>query len=85
MKSLRTGITKLLNFLAGVSFIIMVVLTVWQVVTRYVLNNPSSWTEELVSYMFAWMALLGTALGQARVVCCRHVAACVAGRLVDFD
>ena len=62
MKSLRTGITKLLNFLAGVSFIIMVVLTVWQVVTRYVLNNPSSWTEELVSYMFAWMALLGTAL-----------------------
>ena len=40
----------------------MVVLTCWQVFTRYVLQNPSSWSEELVSYMFAWMALLGASI-----------------------
>ena len=25
-------------------------------------RNPSSWSEELVSYMFAWMALLGASI-----------------------
>lgn len=40
----------------------MVVLTCWQVFTRYILSNPSSWSEELVSYMFAWMSLLGASI-----------------------
>ena len=38
MKALRNVLTKLLNVLAGVSFIAMVVLTCWQVFTRYVLQ-----------------------------------------------
>ena len=59
MKSLINVLTKLLNVLAGISFIAMVVLTCWQVFTRYVLQNPSSWSEELVSYLFAWASLLG--------------------------
>ncbi len=62
MNKLREILTQLLNVLAGVSFLVMVVLTCWQVLTRYVLNNPSSWSEELVSYMFAWMSLLGASL-----------------------
>ena len=51
MKALRNVLTKLLNVLAGVSFIAMVVLTCWQVFTRYVLQDPSPWSEELVSYL----------------------------------
>lgn len=62
MKNLRKGLTLLLNILAGGSFLVMVALTCWQVITRYLLNNPSPWSEELVSYMFAWMALLGASL-----------------------
>lgn len=62
MKTLRNILTKLLNVLAGVSFIAMVALTCWQVFTRYVLQNPSSWSEELVSYLFAWVSLLGASL-----------------------
>ena len=62
MKSLRNALTKLLHVLAGVSFIAMVALTCWQVFTRYVLQNPSSWSEELVSYLFAWASLLGASL-----------------------
>ena len=49
MKALRNILNKILNALAGISFIAMVVLTCWQVFTRYVLQNPSSWSEELVS------------------------------------
>lgn len=62
MNTVRNALTKLLNALAGISFIAMVVLTCWQVFTRYVLKNPSSWSEELVSYLFAWASLLGASL-----------------------
>lgn len=62
MKTLRTILTRLLNILAGGSFLVMVALTCWQVFTRYILGSPSSWSEELVSYMFAWMSLLGASI-----------------------
>lgn len=59
---IKTVLTKALNGVAGMSFIVMVVLTCWQVFTRYVLKNPSTWSEELVSYLFAWMSLLGSSI-----------------------
>lgn len=62
MNTLRTVLTRILNILAGISFLVMVVLTCWQVFTRYILSSPSSWSEELVSYMFAWMSLLGASI-----------------------
>lgn len=62
MKQLRSILNQILNVLAGVSFLAMVALTCWQVFTRYILQNPSSWSEELVSYLFAWMALLGSSI-----------------------
>lgn len=59
---IKTVLTKALNGVAGMSFIVMVALTCWQVFTRYVLKNPSTWSEELVSYLFAWMSLLGASI-----------------------
>lgn len=62
MEKLRNGLTQVLNVLTGASFLAMVVFTFWQVFTRYVLKNPSVWSEELVSYLFAWASLLGACL-----------------------
>lgn len=62
MKQLRKYMNITLNVLAGGSFLAMVLLTCWQVFTRYVLQNPSSWSEEMVSYLFAWMSLFGASL-----------------------
>ena len=62
MNKLRDILNKALKALAGISFIAMVALTCWQVLTRYVLQDPSTWSEELVSYLFAWMSLLGASL-----------------------
>ncbi len=59
---IKTVLTKALNGVAGMSFIVMVALTCWQVFTRYVLKNPSTWSEELVSYLFAWMSLMGASI-----------------------
>lgn len=62
MKKLRSVLTALLNVLAGISLIAMAALTCWQVFTRYILQNPSPWSEELVAYLFAWTSLLGASI-----------------------
>ena len=62
MSQLRKLLNTILNVLAGTSFLAMVLLTCWQVFTRYILGNPSSWSEELVAYLFAWSSLFGAAL-----------------------
>ena len=31
----------------------------WQVFTRFILKNPSSFTEELARYMLVWIGILG--------------------------
>lgn len=33
----------------------------WQVFSRYILQNPSSFTDELARYLLIWLSLLGTA------------------------
>ena len=38
---------------------VMVITVTWQVATRYLLNSPSSYTEELASYLLIWISLLG--------------------------
>ena len=53
MKELKNFLNAVLRGLSGISFLAMVVLTCWQVFTRYILKNPSTWSEELVSYLFA--------------------------------
>lgn len=37
----------------------------WQVVTRFVIGDPSKWTVELARYLIMWLAMLGAAVGFA--------------------
>lgn len=39
----------------------MVLNVTWQVLSRYVLQNPSSFTDELSRYMLIWLGMLGSA------------------------
>lgn len=38
---------------------VLVLSTTWQVVSRYLLGDPSSWTEELARFALIWAGLLG--------------------------
>jgi TRAP-type C4-dicarboxylate transport system permease small subunit len=38
---------------------VMVLCVTWQIVSRYLLDNPSSWTEELARFLLIWIGLLG--------------------------
>lgn len=46
----------------------LVACVVWQVFSRYVLNAPSTTTDELARFLFIWVGLMGAAytLGQKR-------------------
>jgi TRAP-type C4-dicarboxylate transport system permease small subunit len=44
----------------------LVVDVLWQVVSRYFLRRPSSWTDELATLLIIWVALLGASVAFAR-------------------
>ena len=46
---------------AGILMILMSGIAIWQVFSRYVLNSPSTSTEELLRYLMIWMGYLGAA------------------------
>ena len=55
-----------LEVLVTVSMGVLVVDVVWQVFTRYVLRNPSDWTEELATFLMIWVGLLGASVALNR-------------------
>ena len=62
MEKLRKALDKLLSVLAGGSMAVMVILTTYQVITRYIFKAPSTWSEELVGYLFGWSTMFGATI-----------------------
>lgn len=52
-------INKVMSYVLGVLFIFMTLLASYQVVARYVFNAPSTISEDLLSYSFVWLSLIG--------------------------
>lgn len=48
---------------AGICFIAMLAFISIQVVARYILQSPPTWTEELARYAMVWGGLLGATVG----------------------
>lgn len=40
----------------------MVVEATWQVISRYVFNSPSGWTDELLRFQLIWLTMIGAPL-----------------------
>lgn len=43
---------------------VMVAVAAWQVISRYVFNSPSPWTEEALRFQLIWLTLIGAPLAQ---------------------
>lgn len=59
------GLRVVDSFLKRLLQAILLVITIavtWQVFSRYVLNDPSSITEELARFLLIWLTLLGCAM-----------------------
>lgn len=61
MKAVRGVLDRLLGAAICVLMAAMVFNVLWQVFTRFVLRQPSSFTEEAARYLMIWVGLLGSA------------------------
>lgn len=61
MNAIRTVLDRVTATFCCALLTAMIILVVWQVVSRYVLNSPSTFTEETLRYGVIWLSLVGTA------------------------
>jgi len=59
--NLRHKIDKILEVFLVVIMSILVIDVVWQVTSRYLLGNPSSFTDELAVFLLIWVGMAGAA------------------------
>jgi TRAP-type C4-dicarboxylate transport system permease small subunit len=59
MESFRNLLDKILEVVCSTLMGVMTILATWQVASRYVLNKPSTFTEEALLISFVWAGLLG--------------------------
>jgi hypothetical protein len=59
--TLRENIDKILEKFVAALMAILVVDVLWQVISRYVLSAPSSFTDELAGFLLIWVGLFGSA------------------------
>lgn len=61
MIRLRSHIDRVLAVMLMVLMGLLVLDVLWQVATRFILRDPSSYTEELARYLLIWLSLFGAA------------------------
>lgn len=61
MRKLVNGIDTVLKWLVIIFMGANVINVLWQVFTRFILNDPSTFTEELARYLLIWVSFLGAA------------------------
>jgi TRAP-type C4-dicarboxylate transport system permease small subunit len=59
--AIRRVVDRALEWLLVGFMSLMVVNVLWQVATRFLLRNPSSFTEEIARYLLVWVGVLGGA------------------------
>lgn len=52
-------INKVIEYILAALVAVMVLGCFWQIFTRFILNNPSQWTEEFLRYALIWLTMLG--------------------------
>lgn len=61
MKIIVNAIDKVLAPVLSTLMAALVIVVTWQVISRYLLLAPSSYTEEIARFMLIWIGLLGAA------------------------
>ena len=63
---IRQRTDRILEILLVALMGFMVLNVLWQVASRYLLNDPSSFTDELARYLLIWIGFLGAAYGTGK-------------------
>ena len=63
---IREKIDRILEVIVVIVMAVLVVDVVWNVISRYLLNAPSSFSVELARYLLIWVGLLGGAYASGK-------------------
>lgn len=63
---MRKIIDKIIEVMCAAIMGYMVLAVCWQVITRFVLKNPSTVTEEILRYLLVWTTMVGGAYAYGR-------------------
>lgn len=58
---MRKILDKLTEIFACLLFIIMILVSLYQILSRYILKNPSAFSEEFLRFSIIWLSMLGIA------------------------
>ena len=61
LSRLRRSAQRLLDGAAGATLAAILVIVLWGVFARFVLDDPSAWTEEAARLLLVWLTMLGAA------------------------
>lgn len=61
MMKFQTGLNKVLEIFLVILMSVLVLDVLWQVISRYLLTSPSSFTDELAGFLLIWVGVLGAA------------------------
>jgi TRAP-type C4-dicarboxylate transport system permease small subunit len=61
-QTLKKVLDKFLETLVAASMAVLTIDVTWQVITRFIIQKPSNWTEELATNLMIWVGLLGAAV-----------------------
>lgn len=62
LMTVKKGLTTALNGMLMIAVLALVLDVTWGVITRYLMNEQASWTEELARFLLIWVSLLGGAV-----------------------
>ena len=61
LDNIRNVMNKVIRIVCILLFAFMVIIGTYQILVRYIFNNPSTVSEELLTYSFTWMSLFAAA------------------------
>lgn len=61
MKKLDKYLTLIMRFLMAAAMFGLLLFGTWQIFTRWILRNPSTFTDEFLRYLLIWASFIGSA------------------------
>lgn len=59
MKNLEKWLDLAMRTLMSFVMLVLIVFGFWQIFSRWILNNPSTFTDELLRYVLVWAGMIG--------------------------
>lgn len=61
MKKIEKGLDLAMRTMMSCVMLVLVIFGTYQIFTRWILNDPSTFTEELLRYLLIWAGMIGAA------------------------